>query len=165
MKSNYKQLSERLEAYEDGKRCGTEFIKLCDKLPNLGCHEANFRILMGYFLPDHLLFDALSGREAIENDASLRKQLAWRTDEEIVEDNEEAIGKHNEALVAKPISELHKELKQRDREFRENSKPKPPASLTREAFKAAPPLQMRKWLELYGDGLNAHWARLEAGNV
>src|SRR5437016_6355187 len=100
MKSNYKQLSERLEAYEDGKRCGTEFIKLCKLLPNLGCHEANFRVLMDYFLPDHLLFDALSGREAIKNDASLRKQLAWRTDEEIVEDNEEAIEKHNEALVA-----------------------------------------------------------------
>src|SRR5260370_4941667 len=104
--SQYKELTARLEAYEDGKRCGEEFINLCKLLPNLVCCEANFKILMDYFLPDHLLFDRLAGREAIENDASLPKRRAWRTKKELEQPNDEVITQHNHALLTEPLSEL-----------------------------------------------------------
>ena len=166
--SQYKELTARLEAYEDGKRCGEEFINLCKLLPNLVCCEANFKILMDYFLPDHLLFDRLAGREAIENDASLRKRLAWRTKEEIEEHNEEVIKQHNDALIAKPISELHEELKEKQKQREESWKRKVPAEITRKAFIKASPAQAREWADKWTlRVLNEHWAQQdrEAGNV
>src|SRR5260370_5810594 len=162
---NYKELQAQQAAEQEQQRCRAEFSKLCQRLPNLPPNEAAFGILLDYFQPDTLLFDCLSGAEAIGNDQSLAKRLGYRDDQQIEKDNQKAVKKLNDHNKALPVSEIRDELKRRDRAFRENSKPKPPASLTREAFKAAPPLQMRKWLEIYGDGLNANLAKQEAGNV
>ena len=166
--SQYKELTKRLESYEDGKRCGQEFIILCKLLPTLICCEANFKILMDYFLPDHLLFDRLAGREAIENEEKLRRQLAWRTKEQIAEDNANAIEEHNETLIAKPLSGLHEELKQKEQARQESWKKRPPVELTREAFIKANRFQAKAWADKWGIRvLNEHWAQQdrEAGNV
>jgi hypothetical protein len=158
-KSDYKQLTERLEAYQDGKRCGAEFMKLCDKLRNLGRHEANFKILLEYFLPDHLLFDHLSGIEAINNDESLRRRLAWLTDNEVAENKADAIKELNDRNKALSPEELHKILQQRDREFlAKYGKKKPGPEVTREAFMKATRAERQKWVDQYTfDGLNEHW--------
>lgn len=166
--SPYKELMKRLDAYQDGQRCGNEFIKLCQKRPNLVRCEANFIILLEYFLPDSLLFDFMSGIEAIENDEKLRKSLAWRNDKKIEEDNQNAIEEQNERQMARPVPELHEELQQRDREFRARSQWKPPvpADLTRKKFFDASPEQARQWVKKYGfDQLNTHWTEQEFINA
>jgi hypothetical protein len=165
---NYKELQAQQAAEQEQQRCRIEFSKLCQRLPNLPPNEAVFGILLDYFQPETLLFDFQSAASAIGNNETLAKRLGYRDDEQIERDNQKAVktlNDHNRAL--KP-EELHEELKQRDREFRENSqrKPQPPADLTRTAFFKASPEQARQWAAKYSfAGLNEHWARLEAGNV
>jgi hypothetical protein len=165
---NFKTLETTVQAVEEGRRIRDEFSYLCKLIPTLVECEANFRIIMGFFEPDLLLFDRQAGLFAIENDDKLAKRLAWRTKEQIVEDNAVAIKEQNERQKARPVSELHEELQQRDREFRESlKKPKPPVDLTRKKFRGASSEEARMWVTKYGyEGLNRHWAEQEAlGNV
>lgn len=161
IESKYTALMKRLDAFQDGKRCGEEFIKLCQKRPNLVTCEANFVILLGYFLPDSLLFDHLSGIKAIENDEKLRKSLAWLDNAQVKEKVQEAIEEQNERQMARSVSDLHAELQQKDREFRERSQWKPPVpdDLTRKKFHDASRKEATEWVRKFGfDQLNKKWA-------
>src|SRR2546421_731227 len=112
---NYKELQAQQAAEQEQQRCRAEFSKLCQRLPNLPPTEAVFGLLMEYFQPDTLLFDYLSGAEAIGSDMALAKSLGYRTEKEIEDDNQKAVKKANKRNLGRPVSELHEELKQRDR--------------------------------------------------
>ena len=160
--SKYKELVKRLDAFNDGKRCGGEFLKLCQKRPNLAKCEANFVVLLNYFLPDSLLFDHLSGIEAIENDEKLRQSLAWLDNAQVQEKAQEAIEEQNERQMARSVSDLHAELQQKDRESRERSQWKPPVpdDLTRKKFHDASRKEATEWVRKYGyERLNEKWAK------
>src|SRR6266852_2447018 len=165
---NFKTLETTVQGVEEARRIRDEFSQLCKLIPTLVECEANFRIIMGFFEPDLLLFDRQAGLFAIENDDKLAKRLAWRSKEQIAEDETEAIKEQNERQKARPVSELHKELQQRDRESRERSQWKPPVpdDLTRKTFFDAPPEQAREWVKKYGfEQLNNKWAEQEFINA
>lgn len=153
---NWKELEAKLEADRELVRCKKEFAKLCKHLPGLHEGEAFFGLLMAYFKPDTLLFDWQSGADAITNDPALAKQLGYRSEKEL----------NKKAQLARPVSELREELKQKDEARKESWKKKPPATLTRKAFIDASPTQAREWADKWGfQVLNEHWTQLEAENV
>src|SRR6266852_2062904 len=165
---NFKTLETTVQGVEEARRIRDEFSQLCKLIPTLVEYKANYRIIMGFFEPDLLLFNRQAGLFAIENDDKLAKRLAWRSEKQIAEDNAEAIKEHNDALIAKPVSELHEELKEKQKQREESWKRKVPAEITRKAFIKATPRQAREWADKWTlRVLNEHWAQQdrEAGNV
>jgi hypothetical protein len=170
MPKSWKELETTVEAKEEVARVKNDFHRLCLKHPQLvECH-ANFKELMEYFCgnskgDDIALFDVGSGEFAIQNDPELAKRLAWRTQEQVDKEKQDAIEAEKARLQNMTVSELRAAAKAEAKAFADARKPAGPvipAEITRQAFIAASPAEARKWLNMYGHkNLDAHWAAME----